>query len=229
MQASSATAREAVRALRADRRVLAVCLLGSFARGDADRMSDIDLMVLIEEGDAATRRWIRQLLPRRIGAHRVQAYVLTAPRLRDMFSTRTVFAAHIANEADVVFDRRKALRRICATFPPGTPVEETGERLRRRYRVYEDPSWCQGEYLLCFADLYSFGRSGAILGLARRGEMVFKRDAPLRRYGELRPELASSVDVLCTLEPFYLLARRNVDVSLPFPSSGSHAEAVAAA
>ncbi len=151
--------------------------------------------------------------------------MVTAERLEEMREARTVYAAHVATEAKVSFDRRRDLKRLKRAFPPGSCVEETGTNLRRRLALYDDLKWCNGHYLACFADLYAFGRAGAILALARQGIFEFGRSAPFATLSRVATSLSDSCSTLVDLEPFYLRGRRDSPMALPFPHRDAHGTA----
>jgi predicted nucleotidyltransferase len=220
--------RKAVRPIRSIPQVRAVCVLGSVARGQADLTSDVDLLVVVAHADVFVARTVRRATPAQINGHSVQLRILSAERLREIREARTVYAAHVATEARVLFDRRRDIGRLRRAFPSGSTVAETGTRLRRRLDLYADLTWCNGHFLACFADLYAFGRAGAILALGRRGVFEFGRRTPFEALSILDPRLAGPSNTLLALEPFYLRDRRDAEVELPFPHRDAHETAEAA-
>jgi predicted nucleotidyltransferase len=225
MEALLCDVRRYVGNLRAEPGVRAACVLGSAARGDLDAFSDIDALVVIDDAATDWARRIRLGVPRRVGRHRLQLRIMTRLRLVELRERRTVYAAHVAVEGHVVFDRRWDLRRLRRAFPPGSTVAETGDGLRRRMSLYDDLDWCHGHYLACLADLYAFGRAGVILHLARSGIFDFGRTRPFAQYRALTPRHATEVDALRELEPFYLRVRRDAALPLPFAPTGAHEHA----
>jgi Nucleotidyltransferase domain len=201
--------------------------LGSVARGDADRHSDLDLLAVVED-DAAVGERLRRVVPRVIDGRSVQIRILTVSRLEELAARRTIYGAHVALESLHLFDRRGDLRRLQRAFPPGATLAESAEPLRRRLALYDDLDWCGGHFLLCLADLYAFGRAGAILTLGRRGIFEFGRTAPLERLSTLDPANAVAAATIRDLEPFYVRVRRGMDVATPFPARGAFHEAAAA-
>lgn len=221
-------ATKAVSSVRAVPEARAGCVVGSLARREHDSASDIDVLIVVSVGHADVARSVRRCMPRQIGGHWLQLRIMTSERLDEIREERTVYAAHVATEAKVSFDRRRDLKRLKRAFPPGSRVEETGKSLRRRLVLYEDLEWCNGHYLACLADLYAFGRAGAILALARQGIFEFGRRTPFTTLGQVAPLLSESCSVLVALEPFYLRGRRDSRVELPFPHRNAH-DAVAQA
>lgn len=212
------------RELKTQRHVRAVCLLGSVARSEHDALSDVDILAVIDDDASFQGHLLRDLLPRRIAGRRLQLRVLTTSRLGQMAESHTMFAAHIALEGRPVFDRGRDLRRVRRAFPPGAVVEEPVSPLRHRLSLYQELDWCHGHYLACLADLYAFGRAGAMLALAQRGIFDFRRSGPLERFSEEFPTHYGAARRVLALEPFYLSERRSVATPLPFPHRGSHLE-----
>lgn len=221
-------ATSALRRARGIPQVRAACVLGSVARDEYDSSSDIDALVVVSSSDRDLAMFIRRRLPTRIAGHRVEMRVMTHERLAEIRDQRTVYAAHVAKESAIAFDRKRDLAALKHAFREGSRVEETGESLRKRLMLYDDLQWCNGHYLACFADIYAFGRAGAILVLARQGIYEFGRRAPLVALGARDSNLREACNVLVSIEPFYLRGRRSVNVQLPFSQRDSHAEAVRA-
>ena len=215
------------RLLRSEPEVRSACLLGSVARGDADRHSDLDLLAVVEN-DAVVGERLRRIVPRVIDGRSVQIRVLTVSRLNEQTARRSIYAAHVARESVCLFDRRGDLRRVKRAFPSGATLAESADPLRRRLTLYDDLEWCGGHFLLCLADLYAFGRAGAILTLGRRGIFEFGRTAPLEKLGALEPSIAAAASTVRQLEPFYVRVRRGIVVQAPFPARGAFHEAAAA-
>jgi predicted nucleotidyltransferase len=204
------------------------CVLGSVARGGHDSLSDIDALVIVSAANGEVARAVRHCIPAKVEGHQIQLRIISRERLEEMRDTRTVYAAHVATEAKVAFDRGRDLRKLKRAFPPGSRVEEDAQKLRKRLALYEDLTWCNGHYLACFADLYAFGRAGAILALARDGTFEFGRSAPFVALSEAVPSLSAACATLAAFEPFYLRGRRDAYGDLPFPHRDAHDAALQA-
>jgi hypothetical protein len=205
--------------------VRGVCLFGSAARGDDDSASDLDILVVLEDGEDRERlreeaRTIRAGLP-----PSAQLCVLGERRLRENFTGRTVFAAHLAREGRIIADPEGMLTRLIDDFPRGEPVLESSAHLRSQLEVYADLAWCGGYYLFCLADLYAWGRSGAMLAIARSGHFEFGRNRVFERLGTLYPDLAEPAATIEALRPFWERVNRKGSSPLPFPPRGSDTQA----
>jgi len=214
--------------LRARPSVRAACLFGSAARGDDDSGSDLDLLVVLEdsedrEGLREEAQAIRADLP-----PRTQLCVLGEKRLQENFAGRTVFAAHLAREGSIVADPDGTLTRLIDDFPRGEPVLESSSRLLAQIELYADLAWCGGYYLFCLADLYAWGRSGAMLAVARSGRFEFGRDRVFDRLGTIRPDLVEAATRIRALRPFWERVHREASSPLPFSPRGSDAQTEAA-
>ena len=215
------------RSLRAEPDVRAACVLGSIARGDTDRFSDIDLLAVTRDQPGLIGARLRRVIPTSINGRPVQVRVLTATTLAELVAERTIYAAHVGRESLPLFDRRGDLRRARKAFGDGTTLAQSAMPLRRRLALYDDLDFCGGQYLLCLADIYAFARAGAILALGRQGIFEFGRTAPLERLGEVAPTLKLAASFIRPLEPFYLRVRKGSYVPTPFNPQGEQAQAQA--
>ena len=82
-----------------------ICLFGSWARGEADELSDVDLVVIKESAlpffDRA--REVARLLPSNAGG--VDLLVYTPQEFRNMLAGGNAFAEMIVEEGRVVYGR----------------------------------------------------------------------------------------------------------------------------
>jgi predicted nucleotidyltransferase len=214
------------RVLRAHSSVQAVCVFGSAARGSEDDLSDLDLLV-VTRGELKRSELPDQV--REMGTKGdAEIRVLSEQRLREMFARQTVFATHLAREGRVLMDDSGAITALFDGYPRDEPVKEDGGSLRARLKAYDDLAWCGGRYLLCLADLHAWGRSGAMLALARQGEFQFDRDQLFPALARRFPDLGESAEVVERLRPFWLAVRRRIHVDFPFSPNDSHEETRAA-
>lgn len=221
------TAYELAAALAEDARLQSVCVIGSTARGDCDSSSDIDLLAVAADGSVRLTE-LKKSLPKPRIERRVQLKLFNERGLRELFDRRTTFAVHILREAVPVVDRDASFERMRRRYSLDAPAQDDGSWFRVRLELYEDLDWCHGFYLFCLADCYALGRAAAILALAREGEFEFRKSRAFVRFRQRYPELSEATEVIQELEPFYLLARRNVKMNLPFPHRDCHEEAQAA-
>jgi predicted nucleotidyltransferase len=217
---------EAVRAAEEVGRVpgvVAVAVLGSSARGDYDATSDIDLLALVVDGEAAREvaAWKRGQ-PR---GRRLQLKVMTEPRLTRLLERRSTFAVHVLREAIPVVDPAARFAALRRPHSRDAPVRDNRDDLLIRLEPYEYLDWCQGFYLFCLADLYSIGRAAAFTILGRRSHFEFSGVRALRTLESLMPELAGEAHVVSELRPFFLLAHRDAAGPIPFPYRDCHEQA----
>jgi len=223
-----------LRPLENDPNVLAACLIGSYARKTSvtDASSDIDVVAIFADDvdDAIRRSLVRSARGGQRTARPIELQTIRCSALQRLVEQRTVYGAHLAREARILFDHTGAFARFRAAFPLTEPIPETADHLRSRLSPYEHLDWCNGRYLFCLADLYAIGRSGAMLGLAQRGTFEFDRRRVFRRFADCHPANRNAIQVLRALEPFYMLVRRKADVAarLPFSPTDCHSDAIAA-
>ncbi len=222
-----------VRSLENESGALGACLIGSHARGasNPDEFSDIDVVVLVADQLNAVAR--QSLVRRALAVHhdeqKIELRTIGQSCLQRHLEQRTVYGAHLAREARVLFDHQGTFANFRAAFPAASPVQETGDRLRARFSLYRQLDWCNGRYLFCLADLYAIGRSGAMLGLAQLGVFEFDRRRVFRRFADCHPSISRQVGTLGELEPFYMIVKRKAtNVPIPFSPTECHKEAGAA-
>jgi predicted nucleotidyltransferase len=216
-----ADARQTLEGLLGDPKIDALCLFGSVARGSAKEGSDLDLLGVVSNRSAAQE--IRAELKSQHALGSMQVRLMTLDSLKQNFDGMTVFAAHLAREGKVLKDRQGRLSGWLDSYPKEAPVRETAANLASQLSVYEHLDWCAGHYLFCLADLYAWGRSGAMLVLAREAVFEFDRSRVFKRLREQRPDLSEASNLVSELRPFWQRVRRDERVDLPFSVTGSHA------
>jgi len=203
--------------------VRAVCVIGSSARGDSTAESDIDLLAIVGDRDAAAS--VRSAYGRRRHGRRVQLKLLSEEGLTTLFQARSTFAVHVLRECVVVSDPHERFAALRAPHSLHAPVRDNSAELSLRLEPYEDLGWCQGLYLYCLADFYSAGRAAAYTIMGRSSQFEFSGAAALRAVAEHRPELAGVAQVVDALRPFYVLVERDEHGKLPFGYRDCHTEA----
>jgi predicted nucleotidyltransferase len=203
--------------------VLAVCVVGSSARGDCEDGSDIDLVALVRDREAAAA--LRTSFCREHGGRRVQLRLLSEDGLTRLFEGRSTFAVHVLREGVVVHDPDGRFEALRAPHSREEPVCDNRATLRRRLELYEDLAWCQGFYLYCLSDLYSIGRTAAFTILGRRSRFQFSGVRALRQITSEYPELTDAAGCVDALRPFFLLVERNRIGPTPFSHRDCHREA----
>lgn len=212
--------------LRALEEIQAICIFGSAARGEQAADSDVDVLVVVPEKTDVPK--VRQRVRGMRARSQTQMRLLTSRGLEKEFSKKTVFAAHLAREGQVIVDRDGGVTRLLERHPKNAPVNETAQNLFSRLQAYNDLAWCGGYYLFCLSDLYAWGRSGAMLALARAGEFEFDRERVFDRLTAVHGDLRAPAATIRRLRPFWEVVNRESDSPLPFPAVGSDKETVEA-
>lgn len=99
-----------------------IVLFGSFARGDQNRASDLDLVVIAATSLPFCER-IGRALESAAGASRrlpVEVLVYTPEEWRRMHAAGSSFAALVAREGRVLYDRESQPERSAALAPAGS-------------------------------------------------------------------------------------------------------------
>jgi predicted nucleotidyltransferase len=196
--------------------ILALCLVGSVARGDERPDSDLDLVVI-----ATTRLRHSELLarlPEQARDERLSLISFSAQRWLDEAADGSLFVHHVRLEGAVLFDRDGVLRQgfeLAAEREPN--VQDELRRQIGRLRLYRDPDRLNGQHLFALSHLYAIGKAVAIARCVELGETTFVKQDAFARLAERWPKLAGEVDVVTRLRPFYELTHERQPRSLPFP------------
>lgn len=192
----------------------AVILCGSVARGEADKWSDIDLVVVGSDVDL-TPAHLRRVLSD--WNDRVSPIYFTTPQFRKLYRKRALFIAHLKKEGVVLYDRLDLLKSILDhPFTPVVDVRQEIKAHRAKLAPYTDPRPFNNNFLFCLSHLYSIGKGVVMLGLAKKGVLEFNRDAAFRRFASLNPDLAGETKRVERLRPFYRLVTGREPEPLPF-------------
>ncbi len=153
----------------------AVLLFGSVARGDANRWSDIDLLVTGSEASLTAAR-IRKALSRS-RAGRVSLVYYPTKAFRKHYRERALFIAHLKREGVVLFDRLNLLRAMMSKpFAPIVDVSDGINAQLKKLSAYSDPKRFNNNFLFSLSHLYSVGKAVVMLGLAKQGVLEFNRE-----------------------------------------------------
>jgi hypothetical protein len=170
--------------------VEAEALFGSAARNDRDWLSDIDYLIVDEDGGALRSRkaWLSK--------QGFSVSDFTWKRLERAFSEGTLFALHLKLEARLIVDPKGKLQSLFESFRPKSDYVADFARSLELFRplshVPAVPSG--GPWAL---DVLSVGfRNSAIMTLANEGEFLFSNRAILdafRRRGRINKDQARAL------------------------------------
>lgn len=199
-------AHAASEALLAAGAATSTCILGSAARRDPRPDSDVDLLLITPRRAYVSE--LTALLPGLLRDARLSLIPRTPDGWSDAVARGSLFVLHVRLEGTVLHDPDGWLENSlvrAAAVPPD--VEGELARQRRRLRVLRDVERFNGRYVFLLSDLFSIGKACAIAHCVAADEPIFVKQRALRRAGELRPELRSSVEVVSALQPFYDFVR----------------------
>lgn len=220
VRVAEAIADDVARRLASRTTTISVCLLGSVARGDATRWSDLDLLLINRDGRRPTR------LLTKVAAEAegppVSVMVRSALHFARSAEGGTLFALHIRNEARILFDRDAWLANLLSATAD-VPVD-TGWTLawaERELSLYEHLERFNGIFLHALARLFSLGRAVAIALTALSGKPEFGKDRPFTSLIQRLPVHAPELERLLELRAFHERANGAVGVALPFDHHGA--------
>lgn len=211
-------AEHSIAALKATPGILAICLVGSVARGDARPDSDVDLLVVASRSGAE----LRGFLPAPLRSPAVSLICKTPEQIHDLAATGSLFLEHVRTEGRVVHDPYSILASTL-TFAASVPLDVQSE-IRRRIaslRHYRRLARFGGNYLFALAHIYGVAKGLAIARCAQHGRTTFVKADALTRLAQMRPDLRADIAFIQSLRPFYDLARGHDVTSLPFDYLGA--------
>jgi predicted nucleotidyltransferase len=196
----------------------AVLLYGSVARASAKHDSDIDLFVVVTSGNITVRRLLTtaaEVTSRRLGivAHQRR-------HLREYLGSGTRFVEHLYLEGRVLEDRSDELTRLMALEPPPVASDDELKTELERLEVFADPEPFNGNFLFCYARVYTIAKAVVMAKLASNGVFEFDRERAFKRFATRWPESAHAVDEVTRLRPFYALVNDREPGPLPFHWTG---------
>jgi predicted nucleotidyltransferase len=199
-----------------------VCLFGSVARGRSHDWSDIDLLVIGQE-DRLRPTWLLKQLPPPLNAERVSLICYSPDQFRQLGTFGSSFIDHLRKEGEVLYDQRGILHHVLGEEVDVRVTDELENELAR-LSLYDDLRIYKANFLFPLARLYSVGKSVVILALVAHGHRVYEREAAFGLLRKLRPDLATDVDEVARLRPFYRLVTRRGQEALPFPYRNAEQE-----
>lgn len=197
------TAIEIARVAASDRRVSAVAVFGSVARGDADERSDIDLLVV---GSANLRpTQIRSRIPSDLeSCFHASLACHTRRDLRALERLGAIFVTHLRRDAVVLMDQGRWLTRfVSSTRTSRINVPRELQRQRERVSPYRSARAFAGYYDLALGHLYAIGKSVAMIRLAALGDYEFNRERIFEKMVALDSRNRTPVRILRSFKPFY--------------------------
>lgn len=210
--------------------VLAVCLVGSVARGDVAPDSDIDLVVIMERRLRSSELLARLAPPLR--DPRLSFIVFSEEGFKKAARGGSLFLLHVRLEGEVLYERGGiATDALAATEAAAPAVRADVDRQLRRLDLYRDPVRLNGHHLFALSHVYSIGKAIAIARCIELDAPTFVKADALAQLAAKRPELAVAVAAVQELRPFYDLTRERSPGPLPFEPVGAEdalADAIAA-
>ncbi len=201
---------------RDDPSIRSVAAFGSAARGESRAGSDLDLLVVRTE--SASPSQIRQAISDLLQDSDVHASVIvrTADRLAEECRARPSFAAHLIDEAVVIYENgeweglARLLRQV--SIDKVSLEREVRERASD-LDVFAPIERFNGRYVAYGANLYAIGRSVVIARLLESGVHEYNWRRIFSLYSTVRPDLANELRRIATLRPFYEVSReRDADL-----------------
>jgi predicted nucleotidyltransferase len=200
--------------------VIGLLLFGSVSRGDANGRSDIDLLVVIDSQDSLrdARRVFGEADCRLFSPVYHTVHTLTALCQDDW-----LFARHLIDEGRAVWDPDQIFsRHLSAPRPSDADIASRVGMYEAELDGYREVRRFHGDYFFAYAALFGLVKRAVIEANSLAGRYEFDRGGAFRAAREIRPELASDIEEVQELEPFYTSTRRaGRDLPLPFDPRSS--------
>jgi predicted nucleotidyltransferase len=192
-----------------------VILLGSYSRGDAEKESDIDLLVISENREAVMH--LRDFLRNNVKLNRLNLIRYSTKTFHRLTRKQTLFMFHVFAEGRVLRDdglfRASGNRNSAVSL---SDLQLQWHIAKCRIEDLQDLSIYGHVFSDPLSRLYPLTKKICIVAVAFGGEFVFNRhlvyQAMIRKY----PELSSPLKDLYELRPFALAWKRGIVEPLPF-------------
>jgi len=195
--------------------LVAVLVFGSVARGDQDSQSDLDVLVVVDDGEA--RRELFQALAADPSLA-LSPLVLTAKSLKCEVADRPSFIAHLLDEGVAFYETASWITIRKSLSKSALDVDALGREVRSRVRHLEPlstPERFRNSPVTALSHLYGIARSLIIARLLQVGIHEYSWQRAFDRYAEVRPELRDDLEALKGLRPYYEYARARIGANAP--------------
>jgi predicted nucleotidyltransferase len=196
--------------------VQAVCLFGSVARGNLHEASDIDLLVVGDDNELSPAT-LHRMIPDELRHAKLSLAYYTIDEVRKILAAGSPFGVHLLREARILYDRDGILHSLLRDHGSGAEInvkKELDARLTQ-LTVYDDLAIFRGNFLFALSHLYAVGKSIVILALVVVGTPEFDREAAFARFVDRYPEMASEVETISRMRPFYMLVTHDQPLEQP--------------
>ncbi|MGI8810692.1 MAG: nucleotidyltransferase domain-containing protein [Acidimicrobiales bacterium] len=218
-------AQTAARVLASDKRVEAVVVFGSVARGTAKPSSDIDLLVV-----SVPSQLEPSVIRRRLATLDTVSIAIASrsyQQFADLMISGDSFACHLSAEALILHDRSGAITAALAASPTADLAREIAMHLRRLSSL-ERVEQFGGYFVFLYSRVYGIAKSIVMARLCASGTPVYDRDRAFATLARQHPELRDHLAVIHDLAPFYEATTRRSTAHLSDPYEGPGGESRAA-
>jgi predicted nucleotidyltransferase len=194
---------------------IASVVFGSYARGTAvEALSDIDVLMLVQ--DRRSVHGVREMA-QTISNEDLSVIVHDADSLAKLRADDWSFVAHLAREHIPAFGDVGTLQKLLRVPTPARRLieDEIGEHMAVPRELWPSDA-LGGRHLVAYGRLYGATKSAAILDGLMAGEVSFDRSQALDQLAERRPRFSAEIELLSSLEPFWLRLRRSCHVPVPW-------------
>jgi len=181
--------------------LLTIILTGSYARGDFDKSSDIDIVLITQR--EASRRELFSRLPASPIRSLVSLHPISSASFVTMYQNGNLFVRHVITEGKTLFDRGfyRSLRRDPMPFSNREMFREW-DLTKKRLELYSDADIFNYLFKECLSRIYHMACRIAIVASAIDGNPTFNKETAFGRLIRSYPKCGKDVSQLMTLRRF---------------------------
>ena len=196
-------------ATRSPRQATAEALFGSAARGQVDKLSDRDYLIVDDDVTLLHERTAE------LNAEGWSVASYTFAKLQTLHRKGALFVQHLKDESRIVCDSEGRLRNLLETFSPKKSyADEISANARLAWLIHTRPNTARGHLWACDV-LYVALRNFGILRQAERGSFVFSYDGVIRNLIDSKTVSAAAGSTLLKLRLFKALYRSDESFASP--------------
>jgi len=195
--------------------IRSIILIGSYARGDPNEYSDVDLVLISDI--SLSRSELLATLPSGQNMKKLSLLPYPSGIFKILYIEGSLFMAHLLKEGQVLYDDGYYAHLRKRPFKVSREsLLLQWKMLKQRVGLYDDLSIYGEVFIDCISHLYSLIKNIAIIALALEGELTFNKERALEHFSLLFPQLRGDIAELIMLKPFSLIWSKGASIARPF-------------
>lgn len=191
------------------------------ARNDSNYSSDIDLLLIVQEEMKESN--IEKMIPENLlpKDKHLSLSVYSEDQFTSSYNDGMLFIAHILTEGKVLYDDG-FYKKLCEKpfSVSRSKLELNLKMLRQRLTVSEDLQKFNHLFIAVLSDFFSISKNLAYTLSAINGQCVFSKKKAFKIIAREYTDYRYKIQILKSLEPFYLRNAKGISEPLPFTPIG---------